>query len=218
MTYELKPLQHVNLECPFCKKEAVKAVYHPPILQAKTSRISAGAKTTFYQTREKYEIISGCSSCGKCCKRTKWTTNIDSRLVWEDIERWRKEGRDDILKYVYVFDGLGGDFFDKKTFKRFSKCPFLKKEGKIYSCSIHETKPRVCELFPFYFNYQGICENCGSSVEEEGVFCEECGLFLKVHPASNSCPGMRKTLKLLGLYREVYPPILELIGLGFRRG
>ena len=68
MTYELKPLQHVNLECPFCKKEAVKAVYHPPILQAKTSRISAGAKTTFYRTREKYEIISGCSSCGKSKK------------------------------------------------------------------------------------------------------------------------------------------------------
>lgn len=68
MTYELGPLQHVNLECPFCKKEAVKAIYHPPILQAKTSRISAGAKTRFYRTRERYEITSGCSSCDKTKK------------------------------------------------------------------------------------------------------------------------------------------------------
>ena len=159
-----------------------------------------------------------CLRCGRCCKRTKWTTHIDSRLVWEDIERWRKEGRDDILKYVYVFEGLGGDFFDKKTFKRFLKCPFLKKEGKIYSCTIHETKPRACKLFPFYFDNQGICENCGATLKEEDVYCEKCGLFLKAHPCAYRCPGMKRTLKSLGLYRKVRQPILDLISLAFRRG
>jgi len=159
-----------------------------------------------------------CLTCGRCCKRTEWITNIDLRLVWEDIERWRKEGRDDILKYVYVYEGLGGDFFDKKTFKRFSKCPFLKKEGKIYSCSIHETKPRGCKLFPFYFDNQGTCENCGATVKEEDVYCENCGLFLKANPGAYNCPGMKRTLKSLGLYRKVRQPILDLIGLAFRRG
>jgi len=158
-----------------------------------------------------------CMRCGRCCKRTKWVTNIDTRLVWEDVERWRKEDRIDILKYVQVFEDLGGDLFDKETYRKFSKCPFLKKEGKAYTCTIHQTKPWACKVFPFYFNYQGICENCGSSIKKEDVFCEKCGFFLKAHPAANSCSGMRKTLKLLGLYREVYPPTLDLIGLAFRK-
>ena len=170
--------------------------------------------------REEWKILYDnfeCMRCGRCCKRTKWASDIDTRLVWEDIERWRTEGRTDILKYVYVYEGLGGDLVDKKTLRRFSRCPFLRKEGNAYSCSIHETKPLVCTLFPFHFNYQGICENCGSSTDEEDVFCENCGLFLKVHPATNRCPGMKKTLKSLGLYMEVHLPILELIGLSFRK-
>lgn len=93
MTCELKPLQHVNLECPFCKKKAVKAVYHPPILQAKTSRISAGAKTTFYRTREKYEIISGCSNCGKSKKEvSKALKEGGKRDKRKRLEELRKQG------------------------------------------------------------------------------------------------------------------------------
>ena len=157
-----------------------------------------------------------CERCGKCCERTKWATDIDTRLVWEDIERWRQEGRDDILKYVYVFEGLGGDIFDKTTFRRFSKCPFLKKNGKIRLCLIHETKPLCCSIFPFYFNNQGICPNCGAFVDEDDLYCEECNLFLKAHPGAVNCPGMIRTLKSLGLYREVYQPISELFRLAFR--
>jgi len=157
-----------------------------------------------------------CLRCGECCKRTKWITNNELRLVWEDIERWRREGRNDILQYVYVFEGLGGDFFDKKTFKRFSKCPFLKKQGKTYSCSIHETKPLGCRLFPFYFNHQGTCENCGATLKESDVYCENCGLFLEVNPGAYNCPGMKRTLKSSGLYRKVRRPVLDLIGLAFR--
>ncbi|MFX0206246.1 MAG: tetratricopeptide repeat protein [Candidatus Hodarchaeota archaeon] len=158
-----------------------------------------------------------CERCGKCCKRTKWATDIDTRLVWEDIERWRREGREDILQYVYVFEDLGGDIFDKTNFRRLSKCPFFKKKGKISSCSIHETKPLCCGIFPFYFNYQGICPNCGASLYEDDLYCEECNLFLKAHPGAINCPGMIRTLKSLDLYREVYHPILDLFRLTFRK-
>jgi len=147
-----------------------------------------------------------CLRCGKCCKRTKWVTNIELRLVWKDIERWRKEGRDDILNYVYAYEGLGGDFFDKENLKRFSTCPFLKKERKTYFCSIHETKPRGCKLFPFYFDHQGTCENCSATLKENNVYCDNCGLFLKINPGAYYCPGMKRTLKTLGLYREVHKP------------
>ncbi len=169
--------------------------------------------------RKKWKMIYDdfeCLRCGRCCKNTKWITNIELRLVWEDIKRWRKEGRDDILQYVYVYEGLGGDFFDKKTFKRFSKCPFFKKEGKTYSCAIHETKPRGCRLFPLYFDHQGTCKNCGEALKEEDLYCENCDLFLKVNPAAYTCPGMKRTLKSLGLYRKVRKPLPDLIDLAFR--
>lgn len=159
-----------------------------------------------------------CLRCGRCCRRTRWITNIDTRLVWEDIERWGEEGRTDILRHVYVFDGIGGDIFDTENYRRFSKCPFLMKEGKVFSCSIHETKPFVCRIFPFYFDSQGICENCGATVSDEDVFCDKCHLFLKASPGAYYCPGMRKTLKSLGLYKKVYNPILDLFSSAFRKG
>jgi len=44
----------------------VKAVYYPPVLQMKKSRsVAAGTKTKFCHTKEKLEIISGCSNRGK---------------------------------------------------------------------------------------------------------------------------------------------------------
>jgi hypothetical protein len=64
--YDIHTQEIRNIECPFCKKEAVKAIYYPPVLQMKKSRsAAAGTKTKFYHTKEKWEIISGCSNCGK---------------------------------------------------------------------------------------------------------------------------------------------------------
>jgi hypothetical protein len=64
--YDARTQEIGNIECPFCKKEAVKAIYYPLVLQMKKSRSAAAAtKTKFYHTKEKWEIISGCSNCGK---------------------------------------------------------------------------------------------------------------------------------------------------------
>lgn len=66
-----------------------------------------------------------CKQCGECCKKYIGTLKATSK----DIERWKKEGREDILKYVdiYEFNGkiLGGDlWFDPKTGEEMRKCPF----------------------------------------------------------------------------------------------
>jgi uncharacterized Zn finger protein len=59
----------INIECPFCKKETVKAIYYPSILQVTRSRsAAAGTKAKFYRSKEKIEIISDCSNCGKSKK------------------------------------------------------------------------------------------------------------------------------------------------------
>jgi len=61
--YDIRTQEIRSLECPFCKKEALKAVYHPQILQMrKSSSAAAGTKTKFYHTKEKFEIISGCQA------------------------------------------------------------------------------------------------------------------------------------------------------------
>lgn len=161
------------------------------------------------QHKKEWKIIYdqfSCEMCGRCCKRTKWATNLDTRLVWEDIERWRSENRQDILQHVFVFEGLGGDFLDLENKKFFSKCPFLKKEDKKYVCLIHETKPTVCKVTPFYFHIEERCENCKAPIGRDDVYCENCGIFLKVDPHMLllGCPGLKKTLKRLGLYRPFH--------------
>jgi len=147
-----------------------------------------------------------CERCGRCCRSTKWAVNLDTRLCWEDIERWRRERRSDILQHVLVFEGLGG-FLITPDGKFFSQCPFLKKEeGRKYSCLIHETKPKVCEVSPFCFHSQENCENCGQHVNKRDAYCRNCSMFLQVDPHAllTGCPGLRKALKASGFYKPFH--------------
>ncbi|MEM5871398.1 MAG: hypothetical protein QW051_00830, partial [Candidatus Aenigmatarchaeota archaeon] len=58
------PANEVIIACPFCGKEGVSAFYKPSYLQARTSRISSGAKTKYYRVPETYIIESDCPHCG----------------------------------------------------------------------------------------------------------------------------------------------------------
>lgn len=74
--------------------------------------------------------------------------------VHEDIIRWRSQGRDDILRHLSIDSSdpqsQRGYFTDKS-------CPFLKKDdmGELYSCTIQDTKPFYCRLYPD----DGVCEH-----------------------------------------------------------
>ena len=95
--------------------------------------------------------MSNCKRCGFCCKYYEG-------LLWaerEDIERWKKEKRYDILKYIESVE-VNGEilYFDElwtnpKTGDETFKCPFLRKvrNRPIYKCRIHETKPNECRDF-----------------------------------------------------------------------
>lgn len=77
-----------------------------------------------------------CAAChpDKCCTRFL-------RVAREDVERWKAEGREDILAHIRerVFEG--------RTIREVKSpgkgCYFLQ-NGR---CSIHETKPIVCRNF-----------------------------------------------------------------------
>jgi Fe-S-cluster containining protein len=62
----------------------------------------------------------------------------------EDIARWRREGRDDILRYVEIV-GEFGDLWIKNG-EESERCPFVRKipGTKKYHCRIYDTRPQIC--------------------------------------------------------------------------
>jgi len=54
-----------EMECPFCEKGKIRVYCQEGYLQAKTSRISAGAKQTYHRVGEKHIVRDDCPACGK---------------------------------------------------------------------------------------------------------------------------------------------------------
>ena len=85
-----------------------------------------------------------CQQCGNCCR-----VNVNAFVTDEDLARWRREGRGDILHVlenehaIWVGDHLlsadnGADLCD---------CPFLQPEGGRILCSIYGSRPRTCREY-----------------------------------------------------------------------
>jgi len=98
-------LEQITIKCPFCEKETISAIFIPSIFEAHSSRSSAsGSKTTFYQTKEKYEINSGCSNCGKSKK---------------EVEKAMKEGKEDTDKEKKILERLKQQGFPNEITTKF---------------------------------------------------------------------------------------------------
>ena len=83
--------ENISLECPFCHKMTISAIHYPPVLQTSVSRAAGRTSTKFYQTKEKTEITSGCSNCGKSQK---------------EVQKALKEGNSDLEKEKKIFERL----------------------------------------------------------------------------------------------------------------
>lgn len=88
-----------------------------------------------------------CKHCGKCCKKL-----FGFKATEEDVKRWKKEYRKDILKWVFIFEHEGKFIFadfgvNRKTGYEPTKCPFLEKRQNMFFCKIHDTKPSICKNF-----------------------------------------------------------------------
>lgn len=75
-----------------------------------------------------------CRPCANCC------TNVIIRVKEEDILRWKKENRQDILLCLEEISPGAVFMIRKKN----GECIFLTEKG----CSIHSTRPKVCRDFP----------------------------------------------------------------------
>lgn len=67
----------------------------------------------------------------------------------EDFERWRREGRLDILQLIerehFIWSGDRMVSTEAGSFSR--ACPFLQSEGERFRCTIYETRPQVCRNY-----------------------------------------------------------------------
>jgi Fe-S-cluster containining protein len=72
----------------------------------------------------------------------------------EDVERWEREGRTDILR----FERMGDLWIDEKGDER-ERCPFVRKNpgSKRHRCTIYDTRPQVCRDYEPWASYS-ICE------------------------------------------------------------
>jgi Fe-S-cluster containining protein len=68
------------------------------------------------------------------------------RASAEDLERWKAEGRFDLVLMV----GEGGRIWvDPQTGKHLEDCPFLRRTGpEAATCRIHHLKPAICRGYP----------------------------------------------------------------------
>ena len=93
-----------------------------------------------------------CRRCGHCCLNLNAFATCASE---EDVERWAREGRDDILEWV-VPVALGDVvvaydvWLDPETGEDVDRCPWLQKlpDADQYSCRIQDTKPELCRDYP----------------------------------------------------------------------
>ena len=83
-----------------------------------------------------------CLGCGRCCE--SFGGHLEASR--HDVERWRRLGREDLLRRV---SPIGWIWIDPATGKLESACPFLQRTGPDRAiCTIHEIKPDMCRDYP----------------------------------------------------------------------
>ncbi len=83
-----------------------------------------------------------CLACGICCELYGGVLSACA----EDVERWRSEGRQDLLARVRPD---GAIWVDPGATDRLETCPYLRRTGAdAATCAIHRTKPKICRDYP----------------------------------------------------------------------
>ncbi len=95
-----------------------------------------------YSTTKRNKGIT-CLRCGTCC-------HVDM-VAWvrpEDIERWQKEGRYDIIARLREDRVMwAGDRIISRSGVRVTRCFYLQSRGSRFFCEIYETRPMVCRNY-----------------------------------------------------------------------
>jgi len=82
-----------------------------------------------------------CRCCGRCCRLFGGHLHAEP----SDLDRWRREGREDLSAMV---NHLGWIWCDPATGEPLGYCPFLTQEGDHFLCLIHDVRPQICRDYP----------------------------------------------------------------------
>lgn len=88
------------------------------------------------------QTTAGCACCGRCCE------HFGGHLIAtpRDRERWKREGRDDLLSRI---NRLGWIWVDPLTGRLEDPCPFIERTSDQRGlCRINDTKPDMCRDYP----------------------------------------------------------------------
>ena len=88
-----------------------------------------------------------CRRCGNCCH-----VDVAAYVTFEDIERWEREGRHDILAHLR---DNGVTWSGDRVVNKFGStittclmtCVYCKWDGPVATCAIYETRTKVCRSF-----------------------------------------------------------------------
>lgn len=94
-----------------------------------------------------------CRCCGHCCLNL--VDAYQGCVSDADLQRWRQQGRDDLLAWVVTLDlGPGNQlhtaWVDPDTGDDVERCPWLldRIDGSGHLCGIDATKPDHCRNYP----------------------------------------------------------------------
>ncbi len=100
-----------------------------------------------------------CRRCGTCC-----SVDMMAYVSSEDTERWKREGRLDIIARLEENKVMwAGDRIITRSGEKVTSCFYLDFDGELFFCQIYTTRPKVCrdyvpgssELCPQYFEKKG---------------------------------------------------------------
>ncbi len=82
-----------------------------------------------------------CVRCGACCK-----TSLFAYVSVTDMEKWKEEGREDVLEFLEKADPVwaGDRLVSTRTGRKIKNCPFFKWKGEHGECGIYDARPHVC--------------------------------------------------------------------------
>ncbi len=93
-----------------------------------------------------------CTQCGKCCLYDRYMNTL--QIDGEDVKRWRRQRRYDILAHIEVMGVSKADPWADAWFTKAGhevrRCPFVRKLRGTdrYTCTIYDTRPQVCREYP----------------------------------------------------------------------
>lgn len=95
----------------------------------------------------------------------------------EDVARWKREGREDILREYEQIRWAGDQLVSIKTGRLIHECPFLYRGDSYATCTIYDSRPGVCR------NYEpGSSELCAEYKKQPNKLKKRKFLFSSLFP------------------------------------